>query len=136
MSLTSTMPSILHKTDSGTDKQIIEPKKWTYVRFDKKLAVRVPVTGVYHWAVILRTEYPTTGAPNVIRGRFVRYPNTPKADETGHDDKNVYSFNGETLHSHWSHYFQVGKTMPVGFWIWHNGTKSITLDGRQIKATT
>ena len=130
------MPSILHKTDSGTDKQVIEPKTWTYVRFDKKTSVRVPAAGVYFWNVILRVEYPATGAPNVVRGRFVRYPNTTKADETGHDDKNVYGFNGQTLHSHWGHYFTVAKTMPVGFWIWHNGTKAITLDGRQIKATT
>lgn len=130
------MPSILHKTDSGVDKQVIQPNKWTYVSFDKKLAVRVPVAGVYHWAVILRIAYPGVGAPNIVRGRFVRYPNTTKADETGHDDKNTYGWTGQTLHSHWSHYFTVQKTMPVGFYLWHNGSSPITLDGRQIKATT
>jgi len=136
MSLPNTMPSILHKTDSGTDKQTVKPKEWTYVRFDAKTAFKVAVAGVYHWAVILRIEYPSTGAPNVVRGRFVRYPNTPKADETGHDDKNAYGFSGQTFHSHWAHYFTVAKTMPVGFWVWHNGSKPIILDGRQIKATT
>lgn len=130
------MASLLFKTDSGTDKQVIKPKEWTYVRFENKSIFKVPSDGVYHWAVILRVEYPATGAPNVVRGRFVRYPNTAKADETGHDDKNVYGFNGATLHSHWSHYLTVTKTMPMGFWIWHNGSSSITLDGRQIKATS
>ena len=130
------MSSLLAKTESGTDKQVIKPKTWTFVRFDKKTSFKVAVAGVYHWAVIMRVEYPTTGSPNVLRGRFVRYPATTKADETGHDDKNTYGFNGQNLHSHWSHYFTVSKTMPVGFWVWHNGSKAITLDGRQIKATS
>lgn len=128
------MPSILFKTDSGTDKQVIKPKEWTYVRFADKTKFSVPADGIYTWAVILRVEYPSVGSPNILRGRFVRYPSTDKADETGHDDKNTYGWTSQALHSHWMHYFTVTKSMPVGFWVWHNGSKSITLDGRQIKA--
>jgi hypothetical protein len=128
------MPSILHKTDSGADKQIIKSKEWTYVRFDGLTKFKVPADGIYTWAVILRITYPSVGCPNIVRGRFVRYPGTAKADETGHDDKNTYGWTRQSLHSHWMHYFTVTKTMPVGFWVWHNGSKPITLDGRQIKA--
>lgn len=128
------MPSILHKTESGTDKQIVKPKTWTYVRFDGVTSFRCPTSGIYDWAVILRIEYPPTGAPNVVRGRFARYPGTNKLDETGHDDKNTTGWGGETYHSHWSHYMDMTPTMPIGFWIWHNGVRPITLDGRQIKA--
>ncbi len=134
MSSMSTMPSILHKTDSGADKQLIKPKEWTYVRFDKAIKFSVPADGIYTWAVILRVEFPSVGCPNILRGRFVRYPGTPKADETGHDDKNTYGWTSQTLHNHWMHYFTVTKSMPVGFWVWHNGSKPIILDGRQIKA--
>lgn len=128
------MPSLLAKTESGTDKQTIKPKTWTYVRFDKKTSFKVSADGVYVWAVILRTEYPAAGNPTILRGRFVRYPGTSKADETGHDDKAVADFKGQSLHSHWMHYLTTTKTMPVGFWVWHNGIKPIVLDGRQIKA--
>ena len=57
------MPSILYKTDSGTDKQIIKPKEWTYVRFDKLTKFKVPADGIYTWAVILRVEYTSVGSP-------------------------------------------------------------------------
>lgn len=128
------MPSLLAKVDSGTSKQSIQPKTWTLVKFEGKTAFKIAADAVTIWAVILRTEYPDTGAPTILRGRFVRYPGTSKADETGHDDKAVTQFRGGSYHSHWMHYFTTTKTMPVGFMVWHDGQKPITLDGRQIKA--
>ena len=130
------MPEILHKTDSGTDKQSIKPKTWTYVRFAGATSFKVKIVAPWLWNVILRIEYPATGSPNVVRGRFVRYPGTSKTDETGHDDKNVAGWSGKIYHSHWSHFFRGSSAMPIGFWIWHDGTKPIVLDGRQIKAVS
>jgi hypothetical protein len=130
------MPEMLHKTDSGVDKQSINPKTWTYVRFDGKTSFKVSKVAIWNWLVILRIQYPTTGAPNVVRGRFARYPGTSKVDETGHDDKNVAGWSGKIYHSHWNHFFKTFPSMPIGFWIWHDGTKPIVLDGRQIKAET
>jgi hypothetical protein len=126
--------NILAKVESGTDLQTIKPKTWTYVRFDRKTKFTPDAAGEWEWIVVLRVKYPSLGAPKVLRGRFVRYPGTSKADETGHDDKNTGGWGGRDLHSHWSHTFTGAPTMPVGFWVWHDGARSITLDGRQIKA--
>ena len=130
------MPEILHKTDSGIDKQSIKPKTWTYVRFAGATSFKVNQVASWHWMTILRIEFPGTGSPNVIRGRFARFPGTTKIDETGFDDKNVAGWSGKTYHSHWSHVFRCAPSMPIGFWIWHDGTKPIVLDGRQIKAVS
>lgn len=130
------MPEILFKTDSGIDKQSIPPKTWTYVRFQGKTIFKVPVIAFWHWVTILRIEFPASGSPNVVRGRFARFPGTDKIDETGHDDKNVMGFSGKTYHSHWTHVFRTAASMPIGFWIWHDGTSPIILDGRHIKAVS
>ncbi len=128
---------MLEKTESGADKIIVLPKTWTFIYFGtaKKSEFTLPVKGVYEWNVILRVEYPKGATGTVLRGRLERYPNKPKADETGHDDKNTSGWAGQTYHSHWSHFLTCDKTMPIGFKIWHNGTKPIVIDGRQIKAT-
>jgi hypothetical protein len=130
------MPEILHKTDSGIDKQSIKPKTWTYVRFAGATSFKINQVASWHWMTILRIEFPGTGSPNVVRGRFARFPGTDKIDETGFDDKNVAGWSGKTYHSHWSHVFRCAPSMPIGFWIWHDGTKPIVLDGRQIKAVS
>ncbi len=130
------MPEILHKTDSGIDKQSIKPKTWTYVRFAGATSFKVNQVASWHWITILRIEFPATGSPNVVRGRFARFPGTAKIDETGFDDKNVAGWASKTYHSHWSHVFRCAPSIPIGFWIWHDGTKPIVLDGRQIKAVS
>lgn len=130
------MPEILNKTDSGIDKQSIKPKTWTYVRFNGKTSFKVNQVASWHWITVLRIEFPATGSPNVVRGRFARFPETTKIDETGHDDKNVAGWSGKIYHSHWSHVFRCSPSIPIGFWIWHDGTIPIVLDGRQIKAVS
>lgn len=129
------MADLLYKVDSGTSKQKIAPRTWTYVKFPTKTSFTVPDKGNYNWEVVLRVEYPKAGTGDILRGRFARYPGTSKIDETGHDDKNTYHWDGGVYHSKWDHTFVSDSTMPVGFWVWHNGSKPIILDGRQIKAS-
>lgn len=128
------MASPLWKVESGKDKQTIKPKTWTYVSFEKKTQFTVPAEGTWEWVIVLRVEYPKTGCPTVLRGRLARYPGTDKLDETGHDDKNTSGWAGDTYHSHWSHPIECGPKMPIGFWVWHDGSAPVVLDGRQIKA--
>lgn len=127
------MAEPLWKVESGTDKQTVKPNEWTFVRFAKKTKFVVPEDGTWEWTIILRVEYPRIGTGSVLRGRLVRYPDTTK-DETGHDDKNTFAWGGKVLHSHWSHTISCNPSMPIGFWVWHDGKKPIVLDGRQIKA--
>jgi hypothetical protein len=121
----------LFKTFSGADKQVIKPEEWTLVRFDGKTVVPFPATGWSAMEVMLRVEYPRLGCPRSLRGRFVRWPNTPQADETGHDDK--ATFPGLVRHHHWQHFILNQKDLVVGFILWHDGKKPIVLDGRQFK---
>lgn len=127
------MSGILFKVESGKSKQAIASKTWTYVVFQNKKSFIVPSSGTWEWTVILRVEYPAD-AGSVLRGRFCRYPETSKLDETGHDDKNISGWGRKTYHSHWTHTIQCNSKMPMGFWVWHDSKSPIVLDGRQIKA--
>jgi len=122
----------LWKTFSGKDKQTIRPKVWTLVKFDNDRIFPFPQNrGNSIVEVMLRVEYPRTGCPRTLRGRFVRWPNTPQADETGHDDKNPIA--GMVRHHHWQHFLLNRPDMTVGFHVWHDGASPIVLDGRQFK---
>jgi hypothetical protein len=123
----------LYKTFSGKDKQIIQPRAWTFVKFDNDRFLPFPAQGWSIMEVILRVEYPATGCPTTLRGRFVRWPGTPNADETGHDDKNPIP--NLVRHHHWEHFLLNRPNLTMGFRIWHNGTRPIVLDGRQFKHT-
>ncbi len=124
---------MLAKTESGKDKQTIEPNKWTLVRFgeEKQTSFMTAGAGKLIFNVILRVEYPKEGCPTTLRGRFVRWPETSKADETGHNDVNPVA--GLTRHHHWDHFLDNQAKMPVGFIVWHDGTAPVVIDGRQIK---
>jgi hypothetical protein len=126
---------MLFKTDSGSNKQVIQPNTWTWVNYGVPAvdSFTNKVKGTYLWNTILRVEYPKTGCPTTLRGRFVRYPGTDKEDETGMDDKNPVA--GLTRHHHWDHFLANDSKMPIGFKVWHDGASPITLDGRQIKST-
>lgn len=124
----------LWKVESGKSKQSIAPKTWTYVAFPTAKSFKVSSAGQWEWTIVLRVEYPDGMAGRVLRGRLCRFPDTPKLDETGHDDKNIKSWDGLTLHSHWSHTIDCDPSMPIGFWVWHDAAKPLVLDGRQIKA--
>jgi len=123
----------LYKTFSGKDKQTIQPRAWTFVKFDNDRFLPFPAQGWSIMEVILRVEYPATGCPTTLRGRFVRWPGTPNADETGHDDKNPIP--NLVRHHHWEHFLLNRPNLTMGFGVWHNGTRPIVLDGRQFKHT-
>ena len=121
----------LWKTDSGKDKQTIQPKRWTLVRFDGETVFPVPDKGRTTYSVILRVEYPISGCATTLRGRYVRWPNTNREDETGHNDVNPVP--GLVRHHKWDHFLLNRPDMNIGFKVWHNGVRSIVLDGRQFK---
>ena len=125
---------MLAKTESGKDKQVIKPNTWTLVHFGelKQKTFVDQGSGKLFFNVILRVEYPSKGCPTTLRGRFVRWPETDKADETGHNDVNPVA--GLTRHHHWDHFLDNQPKMPIGFIVWHDGKSSVVLDGRQIKS--
>lgn len=125
----------LWKTFSGTDKQVIPPRQWTFVYFGEKQRSEFihKRKGTWLVNVILRVEYPDTGCPTTLRGRLIRYPNTPQEDRTGHKD--VDPIPGLTRHHHWDHFLKLNRELPIAFKIWHNGRNPIVLDGRQFKTT-
>jgi len=83
------------------------------------------------YSVILRVEYPSSGCPTTLRGRYVRWPNTDKEDETGHNDVNPIA--GMVRHHKWDHFLLNQPGLTMGFKVWHNGSRPIVLDGRQFK---
>jgi hypothetical protein len=123
----------LYKTFSGKDKQVIRPKTWTIVRFDNTTRIPLPSKGWSIMESILRIEYPKSGCPTNVRYRLARWPNTPQEDRTGHTD--FVPLPGKTRHHHWQHFLLNRDNLVVAMKIWHNGTSSITLDGRQFKTT-
>lgn len=123
----------LYKTFSGRDKQIIPPKKWTYVTFRGQEEIPVSRWGWNMIGVLIRVEYPKWGCPTVLSGRFSRWPDSSREDTTGFDDKTP--LRGDNHHHYWSHFLKGQKDLTVGFKVWHNGRKPIVLDGRQFKWT-
>jgi hypothetical protein len=123
----------LWKTPSGVDKQIILPRRWVFVKFDKVQEMPLPELGWSIMEAMLRVEYPRTGCPTTLRIRMSRWPNSSREDETGHDEKNPIP--GMTRHHHWQHFILNRPDLTVGIKVWHNGTQPITLDGRQFKTT-
>jgi hypothetical protein len=126
-------PVPLFKTDSGKDKQTIPPRQWTLVRFADRGVITLPAQGWTIMGVLLRVEYPARGCPRTLRGRFMRWPDTPQEDATGFDDQDPIP--GQTRHHYWSHFILNRPALTVGFKVWHDGTNSVTLDGRQFKWT-
>ena len=124
----------LFKTESGTDKMRITPKTWTWVKFADDRFFPFDNENWSIMEVILRVEYPTTGCPKTLRGRFVRFPGTAREDETGHNDVNPIP--GYTRHHHWEHFLVGQRDLVMAFRVWHDGDKPIILDGRQFKYTT
>jgi hypothetical protein len=123
----------LWKTNSGADKQVIRPKTWTLVKFDKVTKMPLPDQGWSIMESILRVEYPRTGCPKTLRYRLSRWPDTPQEDETGHSDYDPIP--GYTRHHHWQHFLLNRPNLIVGMKVWHDGSSNITLDGRQFKTT-
>jgi len=122
----------LWKTPSGVDKIKIQPKVWTYVKFENDRYFPLSNGGWSLVEVMLRVEYPKTGCPKTLRGKFVRFPGTAFEDETGNND--VDPIIGATRHHHWQHFLINQGNMTLGFRVWHDGSSPIVIDGRQFKA--
>ena len=121
----------LYKTPSGSDKQVVLPREWTYVTF--RVFTEIPVSR-WRWnmlGVLIRVEYPVWGCPTVFTGRFARWPNSNDEDTTGFDDKTPLP--GDNHHHYWSHFLKGRKNLTLGFKVWHNGQVPVILDGRQFK---
>lgn len=123
----------LFKTLSAKDKQLIRPKVWTFVRFGDRTEIVFPDQGWSIMGVQLRVEYPSRGCPTTLRGRFSRWPDSPREDTTGFDDKDPIA--GTTRHHSWQHFILNQTGLTLGFKIWHDGDSPILLDGRQFKWT-
>ena len=127
---------MIEKVVSDKDKQTIPPKNAEKVRINKKTAFKGSLRSQrLLWETTVQVELPKSGLPSTIRFRFCRYPNTAKADYTGHFSYPVHpGMAGKTVWVTLAHSFISGGKMPVALYIDHDGSAPIVLDGRQIKA--
>lgn len=127
---------MIAKVESNKDKQFIPSGKVTPVRINGKTAWKAGLRSTrYTWETTVQVELPVDGLPNIIRFRFCRYPETAKADYTGHFSYPVHpGMAGREVWVSLSHSLVSGGSMPVGLMIDHDGVAPIVLDGRQIKA--
>ena len=127
---------MIAKVESNKDKQSIIPNDATKMRINGKTSWKGALRSKrLLWETTVQVELPKTGLPSVINFRFCRYPNTAKADYTGHFSYPVHpGMAGKTIWVTLSHSFISGGAMPVALYIGHDGKLPIALDGRQIKA--
>jgi len=124
------------KVESDKDKQSIAPNDSTKIRILGNTGWKVTKTTK---RVLLETtiqiELPKTGCPNVVRFRFCRYPNTTKADYTGHFSYPVHpGMSGKTVWVTLAHSIRANRLMAIAIYVDHDGKSPIVLDGRQFKA--
>lgn len=127
---------MIEKVVSDKDKQSIPPNDATKIRINGKTSWKVAGRKK---RVLLETtvqvELPDGGLPSVVRFRFCRYPNTNKADYTGHFSYPVHSgMSGKTVWVTLAHSIVANSKMPIAIYVDHDGNGGIVLDGRQFKA--
>lgn len=127
---------MIAKVASNVDKQSIPGNN----------AEKMRINGNTSWKPASRTkrmmmettiqiELPASGLPNVVRVRFCRYPNTEKADYTGHFSYPVHpGMAGKTVWITLAHSILFNRAMNVAVYVDHDGANPIVLDGRQFKA--
>lgn len=127
---------MLNKVESNVDKQEVKPGTLTKVRINGKTSWKGSLKPKrLLWETTVQVELPTDGLPNVIRFRFCRFPDTSKADYTGHFSYPVpQGMGGKEIWITLAHSFVSGGVMPVALFLDHDGKSPIVLDGRQIKA--
>jgi hypothetical protein len=124
------------KIESNKDKQTIPGNDATKMRIKGNTSWK-PANRTKRMTMetTIQFELPTTGLPNVIRVRFCRFPNTAKADYTGHFSYPVHpGMAGKTVWITLAHSILFSRTMNVAVYIDHDGKSPIFLDGRQFKA--
>lgn len=127
---------MIDKVESDKDKQAIPGADATKMRINGKTSWKpANRTKRMTWETTVQVELPKTGLPNVIRFRFCRYPNTAKADYTGHFSYPVHpGMAGKAVWVTLAHSVLMNRTMDMALYIDHDGASPIVLDGRQIKA--
>lgn len=127
---------MIDKVESNKDKQSIPGNDATKVSINGNTSWKpANRTKRMTWETTVQVEIPKTGLPNVIRFRFCRYPNTAKADYTGHFSYPVHpGMAGKEVWVTLSHSVLMNRSMNMALYIDHDGASPIVLDGRQIKA--
>lgn len=124
------------KVESNKDKQGILPNDATKVRILGETSWKPSrTTKRMLLETTIQVELPASGLPNVIRFRFCRYPNTAKADYTGHFSYPVHpGMAGKEVWITLAHSIVVNRSMNIAVYVDHDGVSPIVLDGRQFKA--
>ena len=124
------------KVESNKDKQGILPNDPTKVRILGNTSWKPSrTTKRMTLETTIQVELPASGLPNVIRFRFCRYPNTAKADYTGHFSYPVHpGMAGKEVWVTLAHSIVVNRNMDIAIYLDHDGASPIFLDGRQFKA--
>lgn len=124
------------KVESNKDKQSIPPNDATKMRINGNTSWKpASIKKRMLMETTIQFELPKTGLPNVIRVRFCRFPNTSKADYTGHFSYPVHpGMAGKTVWVTLAHSILFTRSMNVAVYIDHDGASPVVLDGRQFKA--
>ena len=127
---------VIVKVESNKDKQGILPNDPTKVRILGNTSWKPSrTTKRMTLETTIQVELPASGLPNVIRFRFCRYPNTAKADYTGHFSYPVHpGMAGKEVWVTLAHSIVVNRNMDIAIYLDHDGASPIFLDGRQFKA--
>jgi hypothetical protein len=127
---------VIVKVESNKDKQGILPNDATKVRILGNTSWKPSrTTKRMLLETTIQVELPASGLPNVIRFRFCRYPNTVRADYTGHFSYPVHpGMAGKEVWVTLAHSIVVNRTMDIAIYLDHDGASPIVLDGRQFKA--
>jgi hypothetical protein len=127
---------VIVKVESNKDKQGILPNDATKVRILGNTSWKPSrTTKRMTLETTIQVELPPSGLPNVIRFRFCRYPNTAKADYTGHFSYPVHpGMAGKEVWVTLAHSILVNRSMNIAVYVDHDGASPIVLDGRQFKA--
>jgi hypothetical protein len=109
------------------DPQMIKPKTWTLLKFDKNVLINPTADGLAHLGMYMNIK--DFGNAKQVMVRFIR------------DPKGVADFTGATSWSPadghiFSHMWmiQAKKGVPLGVEVYHDGTKAMAIATREFKA--
>lgn len=107
--------------------QVIPPKKWTLMVFNKLSVINPVANGLGHFGVYINVSNPADA-----KRVSVRFSRDPKGlnDFTG---QHSVDLTVDNIDSH-TWFFQAKKGTPIGVMVYHNGTKPITIGTREFKA--
>ena len=107
--------------------QVIPPKKWVLLTFNKLSLINPVADGMGHFGVYLNVA--NNGGSKRIIVRFSRDPKKLN-DFTG---QHAVDLTVDNIDSH-TWFFQAKKGTPIGVMVYHDGPKPLTLGTREFKA--